>query len=110
LFVSGPQLLNWSAIHFVGETFLPMRLRMYCSVKTTVVCPIATVIGVPSSETISRVERTLCSFFRDMIRSIKTFSSPVISIRRFAFVLPCRTRIWSSRTSRSSSNRVSVTR
>jgi len=39
LFVSGPQLLNWSAIHLVGETFFPLRFRMYCSVITTVVCP-----------------------------------------------------------------------
>lgn len=36
LFVSGPQLLDWSAIHLVGETFFPFLLRMYCSVITTV--------------------------------------------------------------------------
>lgn len=36
LFVSGPQLLDWSAIHLVGETLFPFLLRMYCSVITTV--------------------------------------------------------------------------
>lgn len=46
---------------------------------------IALVIGVPSSDTISRVDRTLCADFRFMTRSIKTLSSPITSIRRLAF-------------------------
>ena len=47
--------------------------------KSNLLRNIATVIGEPSSETISCVERTLCPDFLALIRSITTFSSPVTS-------------------------------
>ena len=34
---SFPQFVTVS--HFVGVTFMPFRIRMYCSVIPTVVCP-----------------------------------------------------------------------
>ena len=71
LFVSGPQLLDWSAIHLVGETLFPFLLRMYCSVITTVGTDLShrappTVFADPFS-----VEPSACDYaYRDYKASI----------------------------------------